>query len=240
VLFKNSQINKQKQENNKNKINMEKTPNKYIAVAYKLYAESEGKTVMVEEAPAEQPFNFVSGLGITIPEFEKAVAALNKGDEFDFVLDAAHAYGEHVAERVLDLDKKMFYVDGHFDDKNIYKDAIIPLQNEDGNRFMGHVLEVNDTIVKVDLNHPLAGKSLNFKGTVIESREISKEELQEYVNNLNAGGCGGGCDNCGGSCGGEHHHKDGECCGNHKEGECCGGNHHHHKEGGCHCNHHNN
>lgn len=219
---------------------MEKTPNKYIAVAYKLYAESEGKKVMVEEAPAEQPFNFVSGLTITIPEFEKAVVALNKGDEFDFVLDAAHAYGEHVAERVLDLDKKMFYVDGHFDDKNIYKDAIIPLQNEDGNRFMGHVLEVNDTIVKVDLNHPLAGKSLNFKGTVIESREISKEELQEYVNNLNAGGCGGGCDNCGGSCGGEHHHKDGECCGNHKEGECCGGNHHHHKEGGCHCNHHNN
>ncbi|MBE6263325.1 MAG: peptidylprolyl isomerase [Prevotella sp.] len=219
---------------------MEKTPNKYIAVAYKLYAESEGKKVMVEEAPAEQPFNFVSGLAITIPEFEKAVVALNKGDEFDFVLDAAHAYGEHVAERVLDLDKKMFYVDGHFDDKNIYKDAIIPLQNEDGNRFMGHVLEVNDTIVKVDLNHPLAGKSLNFKGTVIESREISKEELQEYVNNLNAGGCGGGCDNCGGSCGGEHHHKDGECCGNHKEGECCGGNHHHHKEGGCHCNHHNN
>jgi FKBP-type peptidyl-prolyl cis-trans isomerase SlyD len=219
---------------------MEKTPNKYIAVAYKLYAESEGKKVMVEEATAEQPFNFVSGLAITIPEFEKAVVALNKGDEFDFVLDAAHAYGEHVAERVLDLDKKMFYVDGHFDDKNIYKDAIIPLQNEDGNRFMGHVLEVNDTIVKVDLNHPLAGKSLNFKGTVIESREISKEELQEYVNNLNAGGCGGGCDNCGGSCGGEHHHKDGECCGNHKEGECCGGNHHHHKEGGCHCNHHNN
>ena len=190
---------------------MEKTPNKYIAVAYKLYAESEGKKVMVEEAPAEQPFNFVSGLAITIPEFEKAVVALNKGDEFDFVLDAAHAYGEHVAERVLDLDKKMFYVDGHFDDKNIYKDAIIPL-----------------------------GKALNFKGTVIESREISKEELQEYVNNLNAGGCGGGCDNCGGSCGGEHHHKDGECCGNHKEGECCGGNHHHHKEGGCHCNHHNN
>jgi len=240
VLFKNSQINKQKQEIIKNKINMEKTPNKYIAVAYKLYAESEGKKVMVEEAPAEQPFNFVSGLAITIPEFEKAVVALNKGDEFDFVLDAAHAYGEHVAERVLDLDKKMFYVDGHFDDKNIYKDAIIPLQNEDGNRFMGHVLEVNDTIVKVDLNHPLAGKSLNFKGTVIESREISKEELQEYVNNLNAGGCGGGCDNCGGSCGGEHHHKDGECCGNHKEGECCGGNHHHHKEGGCNCNHHNN
>ena len=219
---------------------MEKTPNKYIAVAYKLYAESDGKKVMVEEAPAEQPFNFVSGLAITIPEFEKAVVALNKGDEFDFVLDAAHAYGEHVAERVLDLDKKMFYVDGHFDDKNIYKDAIIPLQNEDGNRFMGHVLEVNDTIVKVDLNHPLAGKSLNFKGTVIESREISKEELQEYVNNLNAGGCGGGCESCGGSCGGDHHHKDGECCGNHKEGECCGGNHHHHKEGGCHCNHHNN
>ena len=37
-----------------------------------------------------------------------------------------------------------FSVNGEFDAKNIYKDAIVPLQNEQGQRFLGKVLEVSD------------------------------------------------------------------------------------------------
>ncbi|MFR5269651.1 MAG: hypothetical protein ACLTGI_01540 [Hoylesella buccalis] len=53
---------------------------------------------------------------------------------------------------------------------------MVPLQNEEGTRFMGRILEVNDKQVKVDLNQPLAGKTLNFKGKVIENREATNEE----------------------------------------------------------------
>jgi FKBP-type peptidyl-prolyl cis-trans isomerase SlyD len=71
-----------------------------------------------------------------------------------FTLTPEQAYGGYVEERVLDLDKQIFTIDGHFDSERIHKDAIVPLQNEDGNRFMGHVLDISEDKVKVDLNHP--------------------------------------------------------------------------------------
>jgi len=60
--------------------------NKYITVAYKLYVMQDGQKTLVEEATAEHPFQFISGLGTTLERFESEVAALNKGDKFDFVI----------------------------------------------------------------------------------------------------------------------------------------------------------
>ena len=115
---------------------------------------------------------------------------------------------------MLDLNKDIFTINGHFDHENIYKDAVVPLQNEDGNRFMGHVLDITEDKVKMDLNHPLAGKDLLFKGKVLENREATNDEIQHMMNHLHGEGgycgCGDGCD---------HHHHD------HEEGGCCC--HHH-------------
>ena len=117
---------------------------------------------------------------------------------------------------MIDIDKDVFSPNGTFDAEHIYKDAIVPLQNEQGNRFLGHVLDITDTHVKVDLNHPLAGKTLNFKGTVVANRDASDDEVQKFIDQANAhqcGHCSGGCDGCGGGedgCGGH----DGGCCGN--------------------------
>lgn len=190
---------------------------KFITVAYKLYTIENDVREMEEEAPAEQPFAFISGFGTTIPGFEANIAPLNAGDDFDFTLNTEEAYGEHYAERVLDLDKNIFCIDGKFDTENIFVDAIIPLQNEDGNRFMGHVLEIGETTIKIDLNHPLAGKKLNFVGKVVESREATNKEIEAMINRLSGGcgGCGGGCHGgCGGNCG--------DGCGGNCEGGCDG------------------
>lgn len=50
---------------------MEKKTNKYIAVAYKLYTNENGTENMIEEAPAERPFQFISGMGLALDDFEK-------------------------------------------------------------------------------------------------------------------------------------------------------------------------
>ena len=39
--------------------------NKYITVAYKLYAVTDGEKELREEAPASHPFQFISGIGYT-------------------------------------------------------------------------------------------------------------------------------------------------------------------------------
>ncbi len=190
---------------------MENNKDRYIAVSYKLYTVDGDQVSLVEEAPADKPFSFLSGFGLTIDAFEREVAGLNEGDTFNFTLLPSEAYGEHLADRVLDLEKEIFTVNGHFDHDNIFVDAIVPLQNEDGHRFNGRVLEITDDIVKMDLNHPLAGKTLNFKGSVVEAREATKEEIQEMINRISGDdSCSGGC--CGGGCG-HHDHDHEHSCG---------------------------
>ena len=202
--------------------------NKYIAVAYKLYTVDNGENELVEEATDKEPFQFISGYGITLDAFEKEIAGLEKGAEFDFTLQKDDAYGDYEQEHVLDLDKEIFCINGHFDRERIYKDAIVPLQNEDGNRFLGKVVSVGNDKVRIDLNHPLAGKTLNFKGHVVESREATNEEIQGLINRMSGEGCCcGGHHDDGGCCG--HGHGEGHCKGHHDDGECCGGHH----EGGC-------
>ena len=174
--------------------------NKYYSIAYKLSTIKDGVTKFEEEATEQEPFVFISGFGTTIPGFEKEIEKLAEGDTFDFTLPCAEAYGEYVDARVITLDKNIFTVNGVFDANMIYVGAIIPLQNEDGMRFMGKVLEVNDSNVKVDLNHPLAGCDLNFAGKVTACREATNDEITQMINRLSSGGCHGGCGSCGGGC----------------------------------------
>lgn len=194
---------------------MDSIQHKYIAVAYELYSLSDGESHLTEKTATDQPFDFISGFGLTLEDFEKAVASLPTGKDFDFTLTPEQAYGEYVQERVLDLNKEMFCVDGKLDEEHIYEGAIVPLMNEEGQRFMGQVVEIGNDKVKMDLNHPLAGKSLNFKGTIVENREATEEEIKNLIKHL-SGGCGG----CGGNCG------DSGCNGNCNDGNDC-------KEGGC-------
>ena len=196
--------------------------NKYYAVSYKLFSIKDGERVMQEETDANDPFVFISGFGTTIPSFEKQIENLAKGDSFVFTIPQTEAYGEYVAERVIELDKQIFHINGKFDESQIYVGAILPLQNEDGNRFMGNVLEITDSKVKVDLNHPLAGCDLQFQGTITECRDATDEEIVQMINRLSGGGCGG--------CGGGGCHSNGECSGGCNSGEGgCGG-----CGGGCH------
>ena len=151
---------------------MEKETNKLIAAHYQLFTINEnGERNLVEETTQEQPFVFITGFGTALDAFEDILKDLGRGEKFDFELDKDKSFGEYDPKRVIELNKEMFTVDGHFDSKNIFKGAQIPLKNEDGNFFIAKVLEIGADKVKVDLNHPLAGNKLNFKGYVIENRE---------------------------------------------------------------------
>ena len=194
---------------------MENKHNMFVAVSYTLYTVDGEKKEKIEEAPASKPFEFITGFGVTLDEFEKQIAQLDKGADFEFQLSKEQAYGDFEQERVLDLDRSIFQINGHFDHENIFEGAVVPLQNEDGNRFYGRVLEIGADKVKMDLNHPLAGKTLCFSGKVIDKREATNQDIQNLVNFLSGEhscGCGCGCDDCGGDC--DDHHHDGGCgCG---------------------------
>lgn len=193
--------------------------NKYMEVSYQLFVDGEKGLEMMEETSKERPFQFITGFGVALDAFEQQVIDLEKGASFDFSIPQDQAYGDYNEELVLDLDREVFSINGHFDHEHIYEDAVIPLQNEEGQRFYGRVVEVGEEKVKVDLNHPLAGENLTFKGTVLENREATAKEIEHLVAHL-SGGCGCGC----------HHDHDGDCnC----DSDC---DHDHHDGCGCgHC-----
>ncbi len=215
----------------------QQTPNKYVTVAYELYTDNDkGIHELVEKAPIEHPFQFISGLGIALDSFESKILALAEGETFDFMLKVDEAYGPYEQDHVIELPKETFTINGRFDKDMVYPGAVLPLVNADGMRFQGLVLELKDNTVIIDLNHPLAGKDLHFKGQVVTMRDATNEEIQALINHEGCN-CGGDCEGgCEGGCGGHHHeHGEGECCGKHEhgKGECCGK--HEHGEGcGCH------
>ncbi|MCF0198613.1 MAG: FKBP-type peptidyl-prolyl cis-trans isomerase [Bacteroidaceae bacterium] len=177
--------------------------NKYITVAYELFADFDGKHEMVEKATEAHPFQFISGMGLTLDDFEAHIVPLQKGEKFDFTLVPELAYGPRFEEAVQALPRNVFEIDGKLNTDYIYEGAVVPLNNAEGERFNGTIVEITDTTITVDLNHPLAGHTLQFVGVVTENREATNAEIEQMAKML-AGecGCGGGCGDCGGDCGG--------------------------------------
>ena len=161
---------------------METKKNKFISVSYKLYAIADDKKELVEETSNDRPFQFITGFGVALDGFEMAVEVLEQGADFNFELPKELAFGDYDEKRVISLDKSVFEIDGKFDNEVVFKGARVPLQNEDGNFFMGIVLD---------------------------NREATKEEMQAFVSQMSGHGCGGGCESCSGGCG---HHHEGESC----------------------------
>ena len=190
---------------------MDKQQNRFIAVAYKLYTEKDGERELTEIASADNPFAFISGFGIALDEFEKQVEGLPTGADFNFTLAKEQAYGEFYEERVVELERSVFEIDGKFDYEHVKLNAMLPMQNEEGDQFIARVINITNENVTLDLNHPLAGKSLNFIGTIVENRDATEQEIADLIKKLSTGcegcgGCGGkeGCNNggCEGGCGG--------------------------------------
>ncbi|MCQ2114208.1 MAG: FKBP-type peptidyl-prolyl cis-trans isomerase [Bacteroidaceae bacterium] len=187
--------------------------NRYIAVEYNLYTEDENGKHLRERTRENQPFTFISGMGYTLEAFEKHIIDVPQGEEFDFTLTADEAYGQIDEKRILELDHNIFSINGHFDHDHIYKGADVPMQNEDGMKLFGHVVDITEEKVIMDFNHPLAGEIIEYKGKVLENRDATTEEIDKFIAFLS------GSDEDGCSCG--HCHHDG--CGH---GECGGHDHH--------------
>ncbi|RCH55380.1 peptidylprolyl isomerase [Mucilaginibacter hurinus] len=143
-----------------------------VSLTYDLYVDKDGTEEFVEKATEEQPLTFLYGAGQMLPKFEENLSSLSTGDAYDFRLSAADAYGEYDEEAVANLPKEMF--DGT-DMPEI--GSILPLQDNQGHRFQGQVVSIAEDSVIVDLNHPMAGQELHFKGTILNVRPANEEEM---------------------------------------------------------------
>ena len=193
---------------------MDNKQSKYISVSYQLYSiDANGEKQLEEQTEQERPFRFITGFGFSLDTFEQRMIELPQGEKFYFTLTPDEAFGDYDEEGVHKMKREMFYIDGRFDSDHIFEGAVITLTDNEDKRFLARVIAMDNEAVTLDTNHPLAGKTLNFKGQMIENREATEEEIQKLIKMLTGGcqGCGHHGDNCGENCG--------DGCGKH-EGGC--------------------
>ncbi len=143
------------------------------SVTYTLVVDGE----VVDMAENDKPLAFIHGIGMMVPGFEKNLEGLTAGSKYEFKLSPEEAYGEYNEDAVVDLPISTFMVDGKIKKDMLNIGQVVPMQDQNGNPMNGTILEVSDKSVKMDFNHMLAGKELNFTGEILEVRNATKEEL---------------------------------------------------------------
>lgn len=150
--------------------------NKVVSLTYELKLDNaEGE--VVDMADAAQPLVFLYGAGNMLPKFESNLAELKADDNFEFTLSSDDAYGPVIEEAVVDLPIDIFMVDGKIDPDMLFVGNVIPMQDNEGRPLDGTVVSISDDKVKMDFNHPMAGKTLHFTGKILELREATAEEI---------------------------------------------------------------
>jgi FKBP-type peptidyl-prolyl cis-trans isomerase 2 len=101
---------------------------------------------------------FEVGGGQVIKGFDDAILGMQEGEEKQFSISPADAYGEHDPTLIQKVPKEVFPPDAELVPGLLFE-AGLPT----GEKVPAVVTAIEGGIVVVDLNHPLAGKRLNFK-----------------------------------------------------------------------------
>jgi FKBP-type peptidyl-prolyl cis-trans isomerase 2 len=111
------------------------------------------------------PLEFQVGANEVIEGFEKAIVTMELNEEKEITIQPEDAYGEYKDEMISDIPKENIPLDQL--EEGMALMATLPT----GMQVPVTVVVISDEFVKIDLNHPLAGKVLNFKIKVVEIRE---------------------------------------------------------------------
>ena len=97
-----------------------------------------------------------------IEGFERNVIGMKLGEKKKFVISPEEAYGQHNPEAVQEIDKGNFPPDFQFSIGQMVQGS-----SPTGNPVVGTIVETSDSVVTLDFNHPMAGKTLTFEVEVL-------------------------------------------------------------------------
>jgi FKBP-type peptidyl-prolyl cis-trans isomerase SlyD len=140
-----------------------------VAIDYKLHL---GDGDVIDESEAGSPLYYIQGEGNIVPGLERALEGLEAGATRQVVVTPEDGYGAHDPQGVQEVEKGAF--GGELPEVGHQYTARGP----NGEMVPFVVKEIGPEFVVVDLNHPLAGRTLHFEIAIREVREASEEEKE--------------------------------------------------------------
>ncbi|MBN2639254.1 MAG: FKBP-type peptidyl-prolyl cis-trans isomerase [Bacteroidales bacterium] len=184
-------------------------------IAYKILLESpEGE--VIESVSEANPRELIFGNGQLIAGFENDLMNRGIGD-FTFEISPDQAFGPVRFELQVPVPKEAFMDNGSLREDLLIVGNSINMLDDAGRQVKGVVVEINDTDVLMDFNHPLAGKTLFVSGSVFSIRTATEYDLTPSYGSCGCGSCG-----CGSGHGHDHHSEGDSCCSDEEGCEACG------------------
>ena len=140
-------------------------PGRVVDVRFSLKDE-DGTIVQTDQ----ETFSVLVGSRQLLPRIETALLGLRIGDRMRVQLKPHEAFGERDDTKIVDFDRDEFPSDVHEGD---HYEAV----QDDGSLRVLRIIEVRADWVTVDLNHPLAGQTIEFEFRVVNVRPASGAEI---------------------------------------------------------------
>lgn len=128
-------------------------------------------TVLIEDSANGEPMLYLHGHQNMLPAIEQALAGKAAGDELTLVVAPKDAYGERDENAIQSVQVK------HLKGAKKWAPGMTAIiETEQGPRQV-KIVKMGMFKADVDVNHPLAGKTLTFELKVVSVRAASAEEV---------------------------------------------------------------
>ncbi|MBN2501208.1 MAG: peptidylprolyl isomerase [Anaerolineales bacterium] len=140
-----------------------------VSMEYTLKVDGE----ITDSSEGREPLEFVHGAGNIIPGLEREMTGMAVGESKDVLVAAADGYGEEDEKAFMDVPRDQFP-----EEIPMKVGTELQVQNQAGQPMYARIDMVGDKSVRLDFNHPLAGRDLHFSVKVVGLREATDEEKE--------------------------------------------------------------
>jgi len=127
----------------------------------------------------DKPLEFIAGEKTVVKGFDEAIIGMAKAEKKTFTIKPAEGYGDPNPALVQEVPKEAF---GDKVDQ-LKEGVVIGLQHPHapGQMMPAKVTKIAEDKIHLDLNHPLAGKTLIFEIEVVDFHTATDEDKKKFM-----------------------------------------------------------
>lgn len=127
---------------------------------------------VVDSSEEGKPITFIQGQGQIIPGLESELYGMEVGQNKDVIVPPENGYGELDPENFAEFPRDQFPAEIPLE-----PGVELELHDKEGKTVGARIDSIKDNSVRLDFNHPLAGKELHFNVEVIDLRNATDDEI---------------------------------------------------------------
>ena len=127
---------------------------------------------VIDTSAEDGPIQFIQGSGQIVAGLERALYGMRTGEKKELVVSPADGYGEEDPSAIADIPRSEFPPEIPLE-----PGVELQLTDKEGDELEAYIVSASKDMVRLNFNHPLAGKPLYFAVQIADLRLATPEEL---------------------------------------------------------------